>query len=369
VRILHLIPLLSSGGAERQLRYLVEAHALRGHELHVGYVHAGSNDEGLDRWPATLHRIGISANEDPRLLLAVFRLISCVRPDIVQTWLLQMDVAGGLACMLARNTWVLREPNVEPAYTRSWKFRLRELVARRCDAIVANSADGLAYWRRKQPHKPARVIGNAIPLSAIQAAPSRLLPEFGNDLMPTVLYAGRLVSDHYSEKNVARLLNAIQIVNAEIPCRAVIAGDGPQREELMTRSWRLGISDRVIFAGRMHSTHLWGLMKSVNMFVLVSPFEGMPNSVMEAVACRCPVVLSDIPVHRELLAEDMAVFVDHKDTNAIASAIIRVLRSQEESRARANRAYSRVVDWSVDIMADRYETLYRSLSLSREKLR
>jgi len=54
---------------------------------------------------------------------------------------------------------------------------------------------------------------------------------------------------------------------------------------------------------------IWSWMKTCRRFRLGQPLRGMPNTVMEAMACGCPVVVSDIPQHHEILDDDSAVFV------------------------------------------------------------
>jgi glycosyltransferase involved in cell wall biosynthesis len=362
IRVLHLVPALSSGGAERQLRYLVHALQIIGYDVHVAYLNDGP-DLGIGTdWPANLHRLPPRGNHHPGLLLDIFRLIKKIQPDIVQTWLLQMDVAGGLAAMLDGRKWVLREPNVEAAYNGSWKFRLREIVARGCSAIVSNSQGGASYWQERFRTKLVRVIRNAIPYDDIQLAPRASLERFGcTPSTAAILYAGRLVSDHLSEKNLARLLRAIQIVNRSIDCSLILAGTGPQREALQHLARELHLEARTIFAGQLPPNEVWGLMKAARTFALVSPYEGMPNAVMEAAACGCPILLSDIPPHRELLPPTMAVFVDHEDAVAIAAGLIACIRDTTASAQRALDARDFASRWSISETVRHYELLYADL--------
>src|SRR5437016_1713687 len=105
--VLHLISTLGTGGAERQLAYLASAQAARGYDVHVACLRGGPNAGRLERSGANLHLLSSStesakggfraAHYDPRVVWRILRLILSLRPDIVQTWLEQMDVIGGLA--------------------------------------------------------------------------------------------------------------------------------------------------------------------------------------------------------------------------------------------------------------------------------
>jgi len=117
-----------------------------------------------------------------------------------------------------------------------------------------------------------------------------------------------------------------------------------------------GLSGRVFLPGYVPQP--WAWMKKADMFVSVSLFEGMPNTVMEAMACGCPLVVSDIPQHREILDDDTAMFVSPEDPADIASGIDRLLGNPEEARRKALRAKERASEWSIPAMAERYERVY-----------
>src|SRR5438128_2582870 len=111
MRLLYCISSLATGGAERQTSYLVESMQKRGHEVHVAFTAGGPNLERIARSGATLHELGSRGNYDPRIFLRLLSLIRRIRPDVVQTCLTQMDVAGGLASVVGGAPWVLREPS------------------------------------------------------------------------------------------------------------------------------------------------------------------------------------------------------------------------------------------------------------------
>src|ERR1700712_2602069 len=98
-RILHLIPGLTGGGAERQLTLLALAQSARGHEVHIG-VARNEIPKSLLGTPVRVHQLASNGNHDPLLLFRIRKLIRSTRAEIVQTWLTMMDVAGGVAAFL-----------------------------------------------------------------------------------------------------------------------------------------------------------------------------------------------------------------------------------------------------------------------------
>src|SRR5213075_2062115 len=97
MRILHCIPTLEGGGAERQLALLGPKHVAAGHEIHVALLRGGPHLDAISRGCVTVHQLPRRSPHDPRTALSIASLIGDVQPDIVQTWLLMMDVWGGFA--------------------------------------------------------------------------------------------------------------------------------------------------------------------------------------------------------------------------------------------------------------------------------
>ena len=352
MKILYCIPSLEHGGAERQLSYLAAALAACGHVVLVASSRGGPNLARMEAAGVRWHRLGGAGNRDPVIFYRLLRLMRRLRPDVVQTILTPMDILGGAAALLTRTRWVLRESSSAPLYTAGWRSRLRLSLGRMADVVVSNSAGGDAYWR-STPGAPAlRVIPNAIPFDEIARADAARATGFG-PAEKVVLYAGRMDAG----KNVESLIAALARVAAEAPFVAVMCGDGEGRPHLerMTRS--LGLAHRVVFTG--YVDNLWDLMKRADVLVSLSRVEGCPNVVLEAMACGCPLVLSDIPAHREMLDEHSARFADPDDVVKAAADIKAILSHGDAERARAAR--ERAADRPVEATARRYEQLYMSL--------
>jgi glycosyltransferase involved in cell wall biosynthesis len=348
---MYCIPTLENGGAERQVSYLAVELARRGHEIHVVFVRGGANFDRMMSGRVAMHRIPARGNHDPKIFLGLLGLIRKVRPDIIQTSLPQMDILGGAAALASGVRWVLKESSSASAYPASWKNRLRAVLSGRADAVVSNSRAGDDYWRAMGAGGARYVIPNGIPFAEIAAARPAVAP--GN-LSATgekmVLYAGRMDEG----KNVENLILALSRVAPDVPFTALLCGDGPLRQAHEGLVAELGLKRRIVFPG--HVTNLWSLMKCADAFAFLSRFEGCPNVVLEAAACACPLVVSDIPAHREILDDRSACFVNPDAPAEIAAAIKTTLLSGGAARARA--AQAGMAEWTIERMADRYEQLY-----------
>lgn len=287
--LLHCLPALTGGGAERQLGYLARAQAEAGDAVHIAFQ-AGSAVPEILRHPAIrLHPLPHRGNHDPLLLLRLIRLMRAVKPDIVQSWILQMDILAGLAALLTRRRWILREPNSAARYAGGGlKIRVRHALGRRAAAIVANSPGGCAYWGGR-----ARLIPNGMPVEEIAATPPADSTALGIPAdAPLILFAGRFVE----QKNPLLLAEALLPVLAARPdMHAVLAGDGPLRPVIEAA---IAGHPRIHLPGFLDP--LWPWMRRAAVLALPSRYEGHPNVALEALAAGTPVVLSDIPAHAAL---------------------------------------------------------------------
>jgi glycosyltransferase involved in cell wall biosynthesis len=351
MRILHLIPSLGGGGAERQLGILAAGLRDLGCEVHVGFVSEGANLARLEAAGAHLHRIPARGNLDPLLLPRLVRLILNVRPDVVQTWLTQMDVAGGLAALLTRRPWIVSERTHEIYYPGDAKHGLRRLLGRFANAIVANSQGGAEYWDGARVEKV--VVPNALPLGEIAAAP-RDGSDFGAS--EVLLFAGRFDP----AKNLENLVDALAPVVRERDALALLCGEGPLESALRARIAKAGVADRIRLLG--FTDRVWSLMKRADVLVAASWFEGHPNVVLEAAACGCPLVLSDIPAHRQCFGDDAALFADPADPAALAAAIRQTLEDPAAASARAGRARAVANALSIDSAAGAYLRAYENVT-------
>jgi glycosyltransferase involved in cell wall biosynthesis len=126
----------------------------------------------------------------------------------------------------------------------------------------------------------------------------------------------------------------------------VLAGDGPLRQELEAQAREQGVADRCVFLGER--TDVPDLLAAADVVVLPSLFEGLPVSVLEAMAAERPVVATAIGGTDEAITgEDTGILVPPRDPAALAAAIRRLQadpglarRLASAGRARVERAFS-----------------------------
>ena len=348
---------MEGGGTERQVTYLARELVREGCDVHVALNRGGQNFEALAETGAAIHQLGPLPNHDPRIFLRLRRLIRAIEPDISQCWLLQMQLLGGLASMSRRVPWILSERSSVQAYPRTLKRALRVRMASWAAAIVSNSAAGDEYWRSRVPAGlPRYVIPNGLPLDDIAAAPEATDVEAGTQAGEAlVVWAGRLIPG----KNAETLVHALARVPPGTRFKAVLCGEGPERASLESQVAELGLGASVRIAP--YVANLWSLMKRASVVVSTSRFEGSPNVVLEAMASRCPLIVSDIASHRELLSEESALFTAPDDVDGVAEGIVSSINDPLAARRRADAAAACAERYGSRSAATQYLALYRDV--------
>jgi glycosyltransferase involved in cell wall biosynthesis len=361
--VLHCIPGMGGGGAERQLSYLAGGMTAIGWDVAVALVTGGPNLDRLRANGAVVHQLEARHNHDPRILWALLRAIDRSKPDIVHVALLQMEILGGLAAELKGIPWVFSEHSSERAYPQTVKNRLRVWIADHADAVISNSHAGDAYWAtRLDARVPRFVVPNVVPIEEIDRVEAATPERTGLDpAEKLVLFVGRFSA----EKNLEVLVGALRRVTAEQNVVAVLAGTGPEETAIKRLVGDLGLRDRVRTPGYLDG--IWAWIKRADVLASISLFEGRPNAVLEAMASGCPLVVSNVSAHREMLDDESARFVDPDDAEAVADALLDVLRDPVAAHARALCARRRAETWSVMNVVREYDRVYRRI-IERRKL-
>jgi len=165
---------------------------------------------------------------------------------------------------------------------------------------------------------------------------------------PRLLFVGRVVY----QKGLDLLLEALGSVQSS-PWQLTIVGDGSQRKLLMAQAEHLGISERIRFLGWLDSAQLLPEYQQANLFVFPSRHEGMPNAILEAMACGLPVIASKIAGNEELVVPasettcGTGILVPPEDVDALRVALQTVLKDANlrmvmggAARQRVEQAYT-----------------------------
>jgi glycosyltransferase involved in cell wall biosynthesis len=179
----------------------------------------------------------------------------------------------------------------------------------------------------------------------------------GTSRLIRIVSAGRL--NH--EKGFHLLISAVDELRRRCPdleLRVALLGEGPHREKLEQQVRDLKLSDIVQLPGFQENAAAW--YRSADLFVLPSLMEGMPNVLLEAMACGTPVISSNCHSGPAEILENgrLGELVAVNDVDSLLNGLMKCLLHPDEIRNKANEA-RRCVDaeWSIQAATRRLETI------------
>jgi glycosyltransferase involved in cell wall biosynthesis len=265
------------------------------------------------------------------------RYVRVARPDVIVSFLSYFTVltAARAAATGARVVFNQQTPmsgflnDADYQWGRSWR-RLALSVATRlgcrlADAIVVTSngvADDLAT-AFGVPRDRMRVLHNPVDLAAVTAAAAEPIDPAAAATWPSgprIVAAGRLAD----AKNYPLLLEALALLRRSVPAWLLVLGEGDRAAAIRDHARRLGIADAVVFGGFQRNP--WKYIARADVFALSSRYEGFGNVLIEAMACRVPVVATGSPGTRDIVADgENGLLVERHEPAALAAALARVL--------------------------------------------
>ncbi len=378
VRVLHLIDSLGLGGAERLL--LSVAGALDPARFDLRIVSLADDLAALDGVPAA-GRVSISSLglrprwTDLRAPGCIARLIRAERPAIVHTHLAHSDAWGLLAATLTGVPVRLStQHNTDPwKVSRRPQDRLKRAVEtpllRRASAVVAVSAEVRELVISRQKLRPERVVAlpNAIetaffrrPESTWTAAERADADEIGRTI-PHAAFVFGCVARLTAQKAHHRLIDAFAAVSAALPeSRLVLVGGGEAEPDLRAQTARLGLMDRVWFAGSRGSATPW--LHRFDVAVVASDHEGGPLTAIEALAAGLSLISTDVGIIPTLIEHGRSGWVVAPgDTTGLAERMRWVAEHPAERAEVAAWGQRRAAAFDIAAYAAKLAAIYENL--------
>ncbi len=304
-KVVLVIGQLHQGGAEGQLVQL--ALGLLGSPWVpvVACLSGVSEPHGpaLTRAGVRVHLFPRRGSREPGRMWALAGFLRSEKPALVHSFLVGANAYAYGACRLAGAGPLVVSSRTSMTMPRRILRHLHAWVFRRADAVIANSTavrDFTASYYGV-PAAAIRVIPNGVdagappPPDELEAFRRRAGVGREGLLVGTL---GRLSR----EKNFALFVSmAAEIAGRHPGVRFAIVGDGPERRSLEESVRSLGMEDRIHFAGAR--SDVAALLGAMDLFVMTSDTEGLPNAVMEAMAASLPVVATRAGGTAEVVAE------------------------------------------------------------------
>ncbi len=366
-RILHIIPTLDRGGAEKQLVLLATRLPRDRFDVHVctltrsGPLNAPLSEAGIPQ-----HAISKRWKFDPSAYLRLRRLIARLRPTLVHTWLFAANCYGRYAALRCRVPHIVAGERCVDRWKVWHELAIDRRLARRTDRIVTNSHGVVEFYAAHGiPADKFEVIPNGIePYVDPHPKPRhQLLQELGLPADARLIGAVGRLWPQKGYKDLIWSAELLKVVHDDT--HLLIIGDGPQYAQLLRWRDSLLIEDRVHVLGQRDD--VLALLPHLTCFWLGSAYEGQSNAVMEAMNAGVPVIATDIPGNRDLVVPDETGFLfPVGDRATLARLTHRLLTDPALAQRLAQAAQRRMREhFRVDQMVDRHVALYERLMQGR----
>ena len=366
MRRVKVLQLISSGGyygAENMLLNLCASQEKSGCEnsLLLFYnVHVPSVEfyERARRRGLSVRMVHCNGRADWRAIRQIEEYIQEDEVDLVHTHGYKADLYGYLAA------WRCHKPVV--ATCHNWVGgtaalgiynHLDRMALKKFNALAAVS-DAVAHRLLAfgVPTEKIKTIANGIDVKAFEhAQPLPLLKDEGSTVLGVV---ARLDL----QKGFEYLLRAARELCQMFPrLKIVIAGEGPDRNAIEEMIEQYGLQSSVVLAGQQSS--MPAVYAAMDIFVLPSLNEGLPMTVLEAMAASKPVIATKVGAIPSVIKDsENGLLVAPKDSEGLRNAIASLLNDAERRRRLGERAHAWVSrNYTAETMALKYREMYEEV--------
>jgi len=349
-KIIFIINSLECGGAERFLVDLVNhLDRERFDPIILAVIRRGDLAFELKNVPLIV--VGKKTKLGLMTIWKLYRILVREKPNIVHTMLFGGDLWGRIAAVLARVPRIISTEQNLHTVDRPIEYFSKRLLNRFTHTLVFISNSVRTYYAHKVPLKNIRtaMIPNGIVTQHFM---------FQRDAFPKghsvrIVCVARFVE----QKGHAYLIDALKKIQ-HLPWQSELVGEGPLRMLLQEKVKALHMSDRIRFLGQQ--TNIAEILKSADIHVLPSIFEGQGVVLLEASAAGCFLIASKVDGISEMFEDGKtAHLVPPKDPDALARSLSWFFDHRGEALALAKNAQQQVLEqYDITKSVKAYEEVY-----------
>ncbi len=360
IRIAHLVTTLGIGGQEMVILSLVQHMDRSRFDPVVLALHEGGPlADRLRALDVPVEVIGGDGLSGLALTRQLARRLRYWRPQLLHTHNPAPHQHGALARHLARVPALLHTKHGRNNITKRTRQFAERVAGWLTDLVVPVSADAAEVARHddRVPERKLRVIHNGIQVDTLPVAP---VLEPGRP--PRAVHVARL----HRIKDQSTMLAGVKIIAERIPGFTLdVVGDGPNGEYLRAEAISLGLGDVVRFHGMRDDVASY--LARADLFLLTSLSEGIALTLLEAMGCGLPAIVTDVGGNREVVIPgETGTMIPVGDSRALADAVCDLVADPERARRWGSAARERVLShFNITTTVSRYEAAYLEL-LGRE---
>lgn len=353
MKLAHVITSLSYGGAEKLLSDTLPIYKSMGVDVEL-IVFDGTRTAFMTHLEkAGIKIISFSKQGSPYNPLYIFKLIMLIgKYDIVHTHNYSPQIFTALASLFVHTCLFTTEHSTTNRRRKNilFKFLDKWMYSRYTRIICISQATKQALMDYLPGLSNAVVIENGIDVKNYKNALSNDSLRHGKKKIIT------MVGGFRKQKDQDTLIKAVRELS-ELDIKLLLAGNGERHDELVKLVDKLGVSAAVEFLG--HRSDVPAILKSSDIVVQSSHYEGFGLAALEGMAAGRPVIASDVPGLADVV-KGAGLLFPSGDYVRLAQLIAQLLSDAVYYKYVAERCIARAEEYDVRVMAKRYMRLYES---------
>jgi len=362
MKILHLIQTSGPGGAEKLLLTLAK-NSKDQYTSIIGLLKNGWLLKQLQNHDVKVKIIPSDGSFDLKLIKNLVDIIKKEKIDLIHSHLLDMNFYSSLAAKVAGIPHISTEHG--DIHHTSKKLDKKTLIKAKAISHFSDKIVFVSKFTRdkflklsKVPKQKIAIIYNGIDLKEYEQSINIQSKKAEIGIKNNEFVIGN-VANLYPVKGQIYLLKAAAKIIKEFPnTKFLFIGRGELEEKLKKEAQNLGIAPHIKFLGFRNDVK--ELLKIMDVFVLCSLSEGLPLSLIEAMASKVPIVAAKVGgIPEAIIHNHSGLLVPPKDPEALTNAILKILKNSNLATSLAENAYKRFLKhFTIKKMVSRYEQLY-----------
>jgi glycosyltransferase involved in cell wall biosynthesis len=355
--ILIVTPTLSFGGAEKVAVNLANSYALSGRKVTLAVFRLTGGYKDLVHYNVNV--IDLNVSRTIFAFFKLFRLISCVKPDILISVIVEVNLVIGMIKpflpafrSLYRQANTMDLVNSKSLFSRGIYKLLMKLTYKHCSRIIANSLDTKRdlIINKISSEENIKIISNPVLPDDVYLLGAQAISHdwFKNDELDVLLSVGRLTYQKQHDLLI-RVIHNLRLLRPNI--RLVILGEGELYEDLYALIVELDLTSFVNIIAPVDNP--FPFYKNAKLFVLASRYEGFGNVIVEAMAFGLNIVCNNCDGGPRALLEygELGILADSNNVDSFTAAVVRQL---DDGLTTASILIENSKKYRSDIIADEY---------------
>ncbi|MBI2844755.1 MAG: glycosyltransferase [Armatimonadetes bacterium] len=366
ITVLHLIGSLHIGGAEQQLVSLAPLFdSSRFRTMVCTMMPGGMLEKQLSTAPKVeIVSLNFRLRSAPLALWRLYRLLKRRKVDVLHMHMYGAALYGRIAGVAASVPVMITTDHGKGLWKKRRQIAFDRFAVRFTDLRIAVSRDiaGILQDRERAPEGKLLVLPNGVDVERFAHDPSARLELRAEWNVPEGAFLIGTLARLVEAKALHILIEAAAAAARTNPrVRLVIVGDGPLKEELNRRAKELNAEELVIFAGPR--SDIPRVLSAIDVFALSSIREGLPVSLLEAMAAGKPITATKVGGIPETVRDRQeALLVEPNRPDELAAAILELSANPELAKELGLRAQRRAVRYySAAATARKLEEVYVDL--------